>query len=236
MSRFRNRRWSALAIAFGLAVPAARAEMITPDSIANPPSAVGSANGTPVYAGNFVTTQYNGVGLNFSSGAAITNLNGVNVWAPTTTAIAEPASRIAGGPPPIFPSALVSYYSSLSGSFVSTGALSPTTVSSLSLNIVGHPGLMINVYGPNGQLLNIAPQIGLIANSQVWTFTGPGIRSFSTVEAVMDPPGNVNPAWGVSGVSFTVASTPEPTTFVLAGLGALGMAARQGWRRRRTFR
>lgn len=226
MSAFRSWRWSALTIAFGLAVSTARAEMITPDSISNPPSAVGSANGTSVYATSLVTTQYAGWGLNFSSGAAITSLNGLNVWAPTTELIAEPASRIAGGPPPTFPSAMVSYYSTMTGSFVSPGSLSPTTVSSLSVDIVGHPWLMINVYGRNGQQLDITPVIGSLAGAQVWTFTGAGISSFSTVEAVMDPPGLVNPAWGVASVSVTLAAAPEPSSLVLAALGALGLAAR----------
>jgi hypothetical protein len=98
MQVFRSWRWSALAVAFGLTTPAARAGMITPDSIPGPPSAVASDQGTPVYFSNVVTSQYKGLGLNFSSGAAITNLNGTSVWAPTE-GLAHPDSSVAGVPP-----------------------------------------------------------------------------------------------------------------------------------------
>ena len=80
MSLVRIWRWSALAVAFALAASAARAEMITPNSIPNPPTAVGSADGTLVSTSNIVNTQYAGLGLNLSG--AITSLSGVSVWAP----------------------------------------------------------------------------------------------------------------------------------------------------------
>src|SRR5262249_51474719 len=93
MPRLRSWPWSALAIAFGVVAPATRAEMITPDSIPHPPSAVGSAGGTPVYSSNLVTTQYAGLGLNFDV-AAITRLNGVSVWAPIGVAVGGFAGAI----------------------------------------------------------------------------------------------------------------------------------------------
>jgi hypothetical protein len=122
------RSWTALAIAFGLAAPAARAAMITPESIPDPPGTVSSGYGTPVNANNLVTTQYAGLGLSFSSGAAITNLNGVHVWAPI--AAPRPGEVSVGQ---------ISYYSTLSGQFVAPGSLNPTTVTSFTLTIVGQP-------------------------------------------------------------------------------------------------
>jgi hypothetical protein len=43
----------------------------------------------------------------------------------------------------------------------------------------------------------------------------------------------INPAWGVAEVSFKLDHAPEPSSLVLAGLGALGLSARFGWRRTR---
>ncbi len=235
MHAFRNWRWNALAVAFGLTAPVAQAGMITPDSISNSPSAVASSNGTPVYRSSFVTSQYKGVGLNVTSGGAITNLNGVNVWVPTQM-LGQPGSSSVGGPPGNYPVAQVNYNSILSGGFVSPGSLNPTTLSSLTVETLGNPSLSMSVYGLNGQRLTITPSIGSSAGVQEWTFTGPGISSFSVAA---DTPGfghpatASNPAWGVAGVSFTPASAPEPSSLVLAGLGALGIATRLGWRRSR---
>ncbi len=230
-----------LAVAFVLTASAARAGLITPDSIPNPPSAVDSANGTQVYANNIVNTQYGGLGLNFSSGAAITNMNGVAVWAPLASGIVIPDSQVSGSPPL---AGQIGYFSSLAGKFVSPGSSNPTTVSSLSVETIGTPGFFsMSVYGLNGQSLNIDPIFTNVIGpngSQSWTFTGSGISSFSTI---MIPPPVVsglgtsfNPAWGVAEVSFTPtqATTPEPSSLVLAGLGALDLAARFGWRRVRT--
>jgi hypothetical protein len=241
MHAFRSRRWSTLAVLFVFTAPAVRAGMITPDSIPNPPSAVGSANGTPVYTSNLVTTEYKGLGLNFShaaailNGVAITNLNGTSVWAPTE-GLARPGNSIAGSTPVGNPVAQINYSSKLSGSIVSPGSLNPTTVSSLAVQIVGDAAVSMNVYGFNGQRLNITPLIGSIAGVQDWTFTGTGISSFSAVVAppIGAHPGAItNTAWGVAGVSFTPASAPEPSSLLLAGLGALGLVTRLGWRRSR---
>ena len=60
MDTLRTRRWMAMAFIFCLSVPVARADVITPDSIANPPGSVGSANFTPIYSpGDLVTWDLN---------------------------------------------------------------------------------------------------------------------------------------------------------------------------------
>jgi hypothetical protein len=124
MHAFRSRRWSTLAVLFIFAAPAARAGMITPDSIPNPPNAVGSANGTPISSSNIVVRQYAGLGLNFNA-AANTSLNGVSVWAP----ISIDAGTSGGS---------INYASSLVGSLVAPGSSNPTTVSSLTVAMVGN--------------------------------------------------------------------------------------------------
>jgi hypothetical protein len=234
MHGFRSRRWSALTVLFIFASQAARAGMITPDSIPNPPSSVASAQGTPVYTNNFVIGQYSGLGLVFPRGSALTQLNGMSVWAPVS-----PPPKLAG--PSSSGSASgsigsIAYAWSLLGRFVLPGSLNPTAVSSLTVGTLGNPSLSMSVYGLNGQRLNIIPVIGSIAGVHDWTFTGRGISSFFAT--VVPPPGGgahpgaiTNPAWGVAGVSFTPVSGPEPSSLVLAGLGALGLVTRLGWRR-----
>ncbi len=225
MNVFRNWRWSALAVAFVSTAPVARAGMITPDSIPNPPSAVASANGTPVYLSNYVGLQYKGLGLIFPGGSAITQLNGVAVWTPVSPPPRQGESSSSGS---------IDYAWRLAGSLVSPGSLNSMTVSSLSVEILSNNPMSMSVYGFNGQRLNISPVIKSTAGVQDWTFTGPGISSFSAVVAPpigAHPEAITNSAWGVAGVSLSPASAPEPSTLVLAGLGALGLATRLNWRR-----
>ncbi len=236
--------WLTLAVAFGLPLPAARAEMIGPDSIPNAPGAVNAASGTPVYAGGVVTSQYNGLGLNFSptsaSTTAITNLNGVAVWAPAVP-LAHPALGVAGGPPFNFPAAQVGYYGTWSGvSFVIPGTSTPAVATSLSVEIIGRQDVGILVHYVNNPGVAIPASIKVSSEpngGRLYTFQpGPGITSFSVFAPVLDPwSGNPhpNPAWGVAKVSFTLTHAPEPSSLVLAGLGALGLAARFGRRRTR---
>ncbi|HTU23305.1 MAG TPA: PEP-CTERM sorting domain-containing protein [Gemmataceae bacterium] len=213
-------RWSALAVAFGLFGSAARAEMITPNSIPNPPSAVGFANGSPVPNNNIVVSQYNGLGLDMA-GTAITSLNNTSMWVPL---------GISAGP-----TGSIDYAMPVSGTLVAPGSVTPTTVSSLTLETYGLSGNpILQVSGLNGQSLNIVPvlQSGVQPfGFQEWTVAGTGISSFS-----ISAPNNQNGPWGVSGVSFTApnaATAPEPSSIVLAGLGAIGLAARWRWRRLR---
>lgn len=228
MFAFRSLRWSVLALASGFAVPAAQADMITPNSIPSPPIFVSSANGTPLYGGNYVTTQYSGLGLNYPWQSAITRLDGISVWAPVSPPSDLPGQSSRG---------TIDYsHGSVFGTIVSPISLNPTTVSSLTVGILGSPSASVSVYGygPNGRLLYLTPHIQSIAGVQDWTFTGPGIGSFFAAQSAT----NSQP-WGVAEVSLTPAPTPEPapepTGLILAGLGALGMVTRLGWRRVRSI-
>lgn len=216
MSASWSRRWSALAIALGLVTSVARAEMITPDSISNPPTAVSSTGYGFVYSSNYVTTQYAGMGLNFG-GTAISNLNGVPVWVPLGIAVGNPA-----------PAGAIDYAWGLEGNLVSPGSSKPMTVSSLSVETIGLSGTQTVSVNGNGQLQSIDPiMIGgpkVVYGDLVWTFTGTNISAFS----ISPSPGG---PWGVSAIAFTPATVPEPSSLLLAGLGALGLTAR--WRRRR---
>jgi hypothetical protein len=226
-----------LAFVFCLAVPTAWADVITPDSIAHPPGAVGSANGTLVYANNLVAAQYAGLGLDFARGAAITRLNGVNVWVPTEPLLTPLTRIIPGGPPLPFPVARIIYNGTgAGGNFVVPGTLTPTTSSSVTLEIVGRP-VGVGFFNSSGGLLGTATVGGMGPHGgELYTFTGSGINSFSVFAPVIVPPFGaasptmaINPAWGVAEVSFTPTHAPEPSSLVLVGLGALGLAARFGW-------
>jgi hypothetical protein len=225
MLTFRSWRWSAIVFAISITAPAARAELITSDSIPNPPSAVSSANGTPVSTGNAVIGQYSGFGLLFPWETAITRLNGVSVWAPVNSP-ADQTGQLSKG--------AIIYHEGwgVLGRIVRPISLNPTTVSSLTVKILGSSSVSVHVYGygPNGHLLNITPSVGSIAGEQDWTFSGPGIGSFyATQDATSSSP------WGVAAASLAPAPTPEPLPepggLVLAGLGALGLASRLDWRR-----
>src|SRR5581483_11884042 len=96
MHAFRCWRWGALTVLFVFAAPAAQAEWITPDSIPNPPSAVGSAAGTYVYSSNLANEQYARVGVTFPGLLAITHQDGTSVWAPIKQL---PAPGVGGGLP-----------------------------------------------------------------------------------------------------------------------------------------
>jgi|SRR5579884_3090764 len=232
MHAFRSWCCSALAGLIVFAVPAARAGMITPDSIANPPNAVGSATGTYVYYSNLVNEQYARVGVIFPGLLALTHLDGAAVWAPLKQL---PAPGAGGGLPVNPPMARIDYNSLVGASLVIPGKLTRTSVSSLSVEVLGQAGATVNVAGFNGQPLNITPSISSISDGQIWTFSGAGISSFTVTPPVDPLPNNSStPAWGISGISFapSSATTPEPSSLVLAGLGALGLATRLGRRRR----
>lgn len=193
--------------------------MITPDSIPNPPAPAG-ANGS-ININNDINAQYNSRGFIIGGmGAAITSIKNVAVWAPTETNFVGPTFGY------------INYGYPLLGAFVSPGTMNFTSVSSLSVAMVGSQPFGVNVYGNNGQLLNIAPIVQQTSSGQTWTFTGADITSFSAFQNNNNTPST---PWGVASVSFTpaTASAPEPSTLALAGIGLLGLATRFGWRHRR---
>jgi MYXO-CTERM domain-containing protein len=208
-------RWSALTIALGLFGSMAHAEMITPDSIANPPSAV-----TPtglLSANNIINNQYDGLGLRFFH-AAITQLNNIPVWQGTD-----------------FPYQQTINYQGLGFTFVRPGSLVPATVSTFTLDLIGvtgTPNVVINsLYGRQLFYVPVLQSTPGPDGGQLWTVTGPGIYTFGVGAS-----GAQGGPWGVSGISFTPTPAPEPSSLVLAGLGALGFVALLGRRRERRSR
>lgn len=214
MLAFRIWRWSVLALVCGLTAPAARAEMITPNSIPNPPGAVGSANGTLVDANSLVSTQYDGLGLRFLTAVAITQLNNISVWAPINRGSQNTISYTFYG---------------VGGLLVRPGSLTPTTASSVTMDVIGITGTPDVVANSFYGYLPIVPVLQSTPGpdgGQLWTLTGPGIASFG-----IGPSASQTGAWGVAGVFFTPSPAPEPSSLVLAclGLPSLGLA---GWFRR----
>ncbi len=221
---------SVCCLAAALALPAAgRAEVITPDTIARPaPGNVGSANGTPVASpADLVSNQYAGAGLVFppqvgsfpgiNPTVVITGIGGANVWAPALTSEAV-AGRVA----------VVDYRTTITGQL-----LHPT--SSLSVEVVGPFGETLSAYDSHGHLLGFARLTGPTGphGGTVLTIGGADISTFTvTGPLLMDggAPGCIGPPpapapWGIAEVQTASAHAPEPATWLLAGLGALGAGA-----------
>jgi hypothetical protein len=202
-----------------------RGSAITPDSIPNPPGMVASTGNTTVPSNNLVSIQYTGLGLNFNY-AALTRIDGMKVWAPVDP-VAVPAVGIAGSPPPSPPPLSIGYGSWTGGNLVVPGTLKAASVYSLTLKIVGAP-VAVNWYNSHGQALGSVTHVGgpLFHGGDLYTWKGGGVSMFSVSVPAQTPTDNNYPAWGVAEVSFV--TSPEPSSLVLAALGAAGAALRFG--------
>ncbi len=218
-----------------LSAALARADMITPNSIPHPPPMVSDPIGSDSIdsSGDLVTTQYTALGLRFptipenkgmltGSTAAITNLSGVDVWAP--------AVLVKGGPAP----AALDYFSGLTMDFVKPGYSGPATANSVSVEVLQASNPKLIAYGQSGSVLGwTQTQSGTGPHGgALYSFQVPDISSIEIIEDLGNLGGT--PSWGVAGIAFTpsAATAPEPCGLALAEFGAAALAG-WTWRRRR---
>ena len=231
-------KWFAIALCVcGWSPPTSVAGVIlTPDSILGPPvSTLPAVHGSAVPAGGIVGDRYSGLGLLFQN-SAVTEINGVKVWAPTgDTATLDGTSLYFGAGATIF------------GGFNAPGdPNTPGTVGSAIFELIGVPvgealvggfnadaELKVltgnnneNLVGPNGGILAI------LASDSLAMFA----VTYPTWE---DTPVPTAP-WGIASIEIDdvvvqndpspVNDAPEPGTLVLSCLGAAGLAGYR-WRR-----
>ncbi len=215
--------WITFTVSIMVFVPVVEGSAITPDSIPNPPVAVNSASGTIVPAQQMVTTQYSGLGLDFTS-TAISQLKGVAVWAPVNDAFAIPASQVVGQPPPTPPPPSIGYGMwTGDGQFVVPGTTRATSVNSFRLEIVGRGdlGTGVDVFNRQWQIIGYANPVGVGPHGgEMYTYSGGNASAFSIFIPIMDGmPYNDYPPWGIAEISSV--ATPEPSTLLLASMGLL---------------
>jgi len=222
--------WAALAFS-----TAARADFVTPYSIAQPPPPVGPANYSLIdSSADLVANQYTGRGLLFphnldfpgattGTTAAITVVDGVDVWAP--------AGWYKGSPQ----AATLWYGTSLSVQLVKPGTTTPMTATSVTVDVLHLPNTLPI------QLIALDRNGYILANTDVSSGTGPhggelltvSAANFSSFQVGYDASlaGGLPPQelpWGVAGIGFTPSpdTAPEPGGLALVGVGAATLA---GW-------
>jgi hypothetical protein len=216
---------------------------VTPDSIPQPPPLVGSAESTPIYSpADLVTNQYVGRGMlfptvpvwpgKFGTTAALTKLGGVDAWTPAFWKRGAPwAAEID--------------YGSETIQVVKPGTTTPTTVRSVTVEIVGAASDvgLIGLNARGGELGLTTTPVGTGSHGGVLlTLSGADISSFeiSIVAHIAGFAADDAPAgpsgWGVAGVEFAPApdTAPEPCGLALAGFGAAALAG-WTWRLRRNM-
>jgi hypothetical protein len=229
-----------LAITCAADTPAARAGLVTPDSIGSPVLS-SSVEGSVVAVGGLVTNQYQGLGLlfpavglgdpNTSYSTAIIQLNNHDVFtgAYQMKAFGDLANHISYRESQGVTADLV-----LPGTTTSGVADSAT----VSLYANGPVFAQLEAFDKNGQLLKtILTQVAGKSDTPI-EFDVAGIQSINTqvFQPVIDPPypGFVMPqgypyAWGVASIEWHEA--PEPAGFILGGVGMFALLG-YSWRRR----
>jgi hypothetical protein len=209
----------------------ARAETITPDSIASPPAAVSPlAQGTAVLPSQQVTEQYAGLGLLFGN-AAIGEINGTRVWVPTLNFV-DPKD-----PPKnnslnfVIPSAI------LAGINVPGNVDAPAKTDLFRAEFVFDAGvsatpsmaaadLHFSTLTTNMQAVGTGPHGGMLeqlqaADMSIFALSG------NTSETAR---------WGIAEIELgsltAVQTAPEPGTLVLAVIGSLSVIGYGRHRRR----
>ena len=234
----RSRNCVAILAAAAFSSSAARADLITPDSIASPPAVSPAAQGAAIVPGGWVTNQYQGVGLIFTSqmtgvdsgyGTALVRVNGSTVW--TTAGYSD--AGLLGGVDFNAPSAVAA-------DLVAPGTTTPAVSDSVRVDFLsaGPLAVSLGAYDKNGNQVAFTTALIAAGNTPI-SLGGAGITSIraTAYQPVIDPPGGVDPspgaqppfAWGVRSVAW--ANAPEPGGLVLAGLGIVGLIA-YAWKRR----
>jgi hypothetical protein len=214
----------------------------SPDTIANAPPGVGVGNGAPVSLADQVIDQYSSLGIQFpqvavtkdvSYGTAITWVGGVKVWAPMF--ISSEGNSIPFQDKSVVDMGTVSF---INGRLVTPGTNTPTTTSSLSIEVINQNPALWNIlvfaFDTKGNLLGQLTDSHQTGShgSDLLTIQAFGISSFFTHADPLNLSKIGNPDWGIAGLEFGTAplAAPEPSGVVLLGLGMLGLAVAAGGR------
>lgn len=237
MSALMRNWWAVVVFTVG-AASSARADPITPDSIASPPAVSPAVQGGSVVAGGWVSGQYQGAGVVFPGqmtgvdsgfGTALVRVNGASVWAPAAYSDGLVLRTLSFDSP-----------AGVAADLVLPGTLTPAVADSVRADLLSAGNLIVTLgaYDKNG--VEVGSTTALIAAGVETPLSlgGAGIESIraTAYQPVIDPldgshacPASAVPvAWGVRSIAW--ANAPEPGGLALAALGVLGW---MGYARRR---
>jgi hypothetical protein len=232
-----SRIWLAIVLAVTCAVgtPAARAGLVTPDSM-GPPVVSSSGNGDVVAQGGLVFNQYRGLGVLFSPEpqiaddgyyTTVVHVNNLDVFAGTYTNISDLTSHVS--------------YQSPAGvwaGFYLPGRWTPDMADTVtaSFDSIGPVLVQLEAFDKDGNILkSTTAQINGVLTPVELDVAGIQSVYATAFQPVIDPIPGAPPlqgypyAWGVASIEWHEA--PEPAGFVLGGLGMLALLA-YAWRRR----
>jgi hypothetical protein len=228
-----------LVIVYAVGTPAARAGLVTPDSIASP--VLSSEIDDSVPSGGLVTNQYQGLGLQFS----VQSLGEPAVTYSTAIIQLNNRDLFTGAYQATTPNGVVNHVSyqspaGVAAAFVLPGTTTPDVADFVRVSLYSNGPILaqLEAFDKNGQLLKtITTQVAGQSDTPV-EFDVAGIQSVYTTafQPIIDPPpgfaavaGQPSFIWGVASIEWHDA--PEPTGFILGGLGMLALLG-YAWRRR----